>query len=150
MAAAHGPEGDFENAELAAILAHQLRGEVIFELQGLGEGSADLPADCLAIESFHELFHQPEPPLELLRLTKDYAKRLIIHPDSGLLTEVARVLYFASIASALVHYRQKITHLTEQEVRDGIRWCLDQPWMHPSLEPIFIDALPFLENDQRP
>ncbi len=59
-------------------------------------------AQSLLLKSFLDLFHHPVPPMELLTLTKDFAKANMDHPDSSLPNEVAAALYYTSIAAALV------------------------------------------------
>ena len=42
---------------------------------------------------------------------------------------IASVLYFASIAAALVRCRRRITGLTNDDLVVGFRWMLAQPWL---------------------
>src|SRR5690349_17342750 len=76
MAAADGPDGAWRPEELGAILAHQLRTPVEFELDGLElpAHAAQTPPDLASVHTFRELFQRSKPPLELLRMTKDFAK----------------------------------------------------------------------------
>jgi hypothetical protein len=79
--------------------------------------------------TFGELFQHERPPLELLRLAKDFAKAAQANPGSAIPKEVAWVLYYLSIATALVRLRQRITHLSDVELRQGFDWVLAQSWV---------------------
>ena len=56
----------------------------------------------LLLKSFGDLLHHPNPPLELLRLTKDFAKACRLSRSGPLPREIATLLYFASIIVAWV------------------------------------------------
>lgn len=52
--------------------------------------------------SFGDLLSHPNPPEELLKATKDFAKTCRLGPHKTLPPEIASALYYASIAAALV------------------------------------------------
>ena len=114
--------------ELAAIFRHQMAAPVVFDLESLGTAKARRLANLtaaqgLVLKSFADLFQHNSPPLELLQLTKDFAKRNRDQPESVLPTEIATLLYFASIAAALVHRGERITRLSNSELRGGFEWA---------------------------
>ena len=120
--------------ELSAILDHQLSAAVQFDLRGLDEPAASklralTEARGLLGASFADLLHHPDPPVELLQLTKLFAKACGSHPDSPLPREIAQVLYFVSIAVAMMRYETMITALGEDALRSGLTWVIDQPWV---------------------
>ena len=83
--------------ELKAIFEHQMSAPVQFDLAGLKDGRAGVlraltEAEGLLIRSFRDLLLHPNPPLELLQLTKQFAKAYASHPDSPLPNELAKVL----------------------------------------------------------
>ena len=66
-------------AELAAILKHQLSAPIQVDLTAMEQRLAArlrlaAGAQGLLLKSFGDLLHHPNPPLELLKLTKDFAK----------------------------------------------------------------------------
>src|ERR1041385_31373 len=135
--AAEGVGGDWQPGELAGILTHQLRAPVEFETRVSGAAPETHPR----IQTFQKLFASPQPPLELLQLTKDFAKAHYAHPESGLFKEVAATLYFAAIALALIYHQTRISKLDDGALRAAFAWCVGQPWMHPALVRLFQRAL---------
>lgn len=120
--------------ELAAVFRHQMGAPVMVDL-----GSFDAPtaarirslsdAQGLLLKSFGELFRHPAPPVELLELTKDFAKLNLDHPESGLPTEITTALYYSSIAVALVRLDTRISQLKDADLRRGLLWVAAQPWV---------------------
>jgi hypothetical protein len=132
--------------ELAAIFRHQMSAPVMVDLGGFDAPTALRlktlsEAQGLLLKSFGELFHHPAPPVELLELTKDFAKLNLDHPDSTLPSEVAAALYYTSIASALVRLDTRITQLKDAELRRGLRWTREQPWTDPETKDLAAKAL---------
>jgi hypothetical protein len=67
--------------------------------------------------------------LELLELTKDFAKANMDHAQSSLPGEVAAALYYTSIAAALVRLDTRITRLPDADLRRGLLWTSEQAWL---------------------
>ena len=120
--------------ELGAIFRHQMAAPVIVDLGGFDPATALRlkslsEAQGLVLKSFAELFHHPAPPLELLQLTKDFAKLNLDHPESCLPPEIAAALYYVGIATALVRLDQRISQLSDADLRRGLSWVRDQTWV---------------------
>ena len=81
------------------------------------------------LKSFGDLFAHPHPLVELLELVKDFAKEHRTDAESPLPREVATVLYYASIAVALVRCGHRITRHDDTTLRQGFQWCIDQAWV---------------------
>jgi hypothetical protein len=79
--------------------------------------------------------------LELLTLAKDFAKANMDHPESSLPQEVAAALYYTSIATALVRLEARISQLKDDELRRGLLWAKDQPWVDAPTREILVDAI---------
>src|SRR5580698_754730 len=65
--------------ELGAIFRHQMSAPVLVDLGGYDPGTAGRlktlsDAQSLLLKSFSDLFHHLAPPLELLELTKNFAR----------------------------------------------------------------------------
>src|SRR4051812_6588394 len=83
-------EGEFHNwgeEELDLMLLHQLAAPLQFDIElASGELAKKLMDYCAAGNSlpnrFCDLLHSPTPPIELLDLTKQFAKANRGHPDS--------------------------------------------------------------------
>jgi hypothetical protein len=132
--------------ELAAIFRHQLSAPILVDLGGFDAASAArlkmlAEAQSLVLKSFSDLLLHPAPPIELLSLTKDFAKANMDHPDSALPREVAAVLYYASISAALVHRGERISQLKDAELTRGMGWAKDQPWIDKQIAQLIVQAL---------
>jgi hypothetical protein len=131
--------------ELAAIFRHQMSAPVLVDLGGYDPGTAARlkklgDAQSLLLKSFADLFHHPTPPLELLQLTKDFAKANMDHPESSLPGEVAAALYYASIAAALVRLNARITRLPDADLRRGLLLTRQQPWLDAETQQLLLQA----------
>jgi hypothetical protein len=137
--------------ELGAIFRHQLSAPIFVDLSGLDSRAAarlKLLADAqsLVLKSFSDLLLHPAPPVELLSLTKDFAKANMEHPESSLPKEVAAVLYYATISAGLVHRDERITQLANADLERGLRWAKDQPWVDKQIQQLLVQALNKLSN----
>src|SRR5689334_5650423 len=88
LALAAGKPDPWLPQELRAVLAHELAKPVRFDLSTLESGVAAqvkalAEADGLVLKSLAELLLHPRPPVELLRLVKDFAKAHQAHPESS-------------------------------------------------------------------
>lgn len=97
-------------------------------------------AQC-AVGSFHDLLQHPHPPLELLRETKDMAKEWHLDPGSPLPPEICLVLYYGSIVAALVRHNERITRLSDDDLRGGASWVIRQPWVDSATRGLFLKGL---------
>jgi hypothetical protein len=131
--------------ELGAIFRHQMSAPVLVDLGGYDPGTALRlkrlsDAQSLLLKSFADLFHHPAPPLELLELTKDFAKANMDHAESSLPGEVAAALYYTSIAAALVRLDARISRLPEAELRRGLLWTREQAWLDEDTKQLLLQA----------
>jgi hypothetical protein len=120
--------------EICAIWRHQLKTELEFDLGGLdGAAAAQLAALTTAPESraatFGDLLFHPSAPLPLLELVKEFGKAHSAHPESLLPREVAMALYYSAIAAALVRHSRRISSLSDETLRAGMRQVLERPWL---------------------
>ena len=148
----HGGERHWEPNELGAILRHQLGCPVRFDLDVLGprlaaQATAVTEARGLLLKSFGDLIFHPDPTIELLKLTKEYARACRAHPDSLIPSEVATALYYAAIVAARLRCGARITELDDATVRQGIEWLIRQPWIEPSLRTFFEHGLAAFPHD---
>jgi hypothetical protein len=140
--------------ELAAIFRHQLTAPVLVDLGRFDVGTAAklkglTDSQGLLLKSFSELFHHPTPPLELLALTKDFAKANMNHPESALPGEVATAIYYLSIATAAVRLGERISQLTDADLRRGYAWTCAQHWVDPETKRLLLNAIECLPAGER-
>ncbi len=124
--------------ELGAILRHQLATPLYIGLAYLDPSEArriekQASTGDLLLTSLHDLLYSEAPPLTLLMAAKSYAKRSRLGCGAMLPKEVASVLYFASIAVALVRCQEPISSLSTERVLMGLGWSLGQTWLDAEL-----------------
>lgn len=139
-------------AELAAILKHQLSAPIQVDLASLEQRLASqlrlsAASQGLLLKSFGDLLHHPNPPVELLKLTKDFAKACRLTREGPLPREIATVLYFASIVVAMLRCRRRITRLADADLRRGVEQCLAQAWLDAPTRQLFEDGLKALRGN---
>ncbi len=133
-------------SELAAILKHQLSAPIRVDLATMEQRLASqlrltAASQGLLLKSFGDLLHHSNPPLELLKLTKDFAKACRLSRGGPLPREIATVLYFASIVVAMVRCQRRITRLEDAEIRNGVKQCLAQNWLDTTTRQLLEDGL---------
>jgi len=125
-------ESSWQPAELGQILAHQLDTPV-------REALAD-DSDATAQTTIRALLLDPPPSPDLLGRLKRFAKAATVSAENGLPTDVATVLYVATI---VVGQRSghAFTKLDATELRERVEWCARRSWLDPTLREIFVDYL---------
>jgi hypothetical protein len=146
MAAGRERDRLWRTDELAAILRHQMSAPVLVDLGGFDPRTAARlkhlsQAQSLVLRSFADLFRHPSPPVEVLELVKDFAKANMDHPESCLPREIAAVLYYLSIAAALVRLGTRITHLSDADVKQGLLWAKRLAWLDADTRKLLGQAL---------
>lgn len=139
--------------ELAAIFRHQMSAPMLVDLGSFDAATATRlktlsDSQGLLLKSFADLFHHPAPPLELLRLVKNFAKANIDHPDSGLPGEVASALYYSSIAAALARLGVRISQLSDADLLRGFHWLDEQAWLDEKTRSLLAEARKRLSGGQ--
>ncbi|HOW72222.1 MAG TPA: hypothetical protein PKY77_16605 [Phycisphaerae bacterium] len=120
--------------ELAAMFRDQIQAPIEFDLGGLPSETAlrsrlAATGRGLLLRSFADLFNHPHPPLELLDLTRRFAKAHQSQRDAGLPAEIPLMLYYTSIAAALVRCGERISSLNNADLAEGLDWAADQRWI---------------------
>ena len=121
------------------IMLHQLAAPLGPDL-ALLIAHAEETLSGVSIRTFGDLLLHPSPPVPALTLVKDFAKQLSENARFAYPRPVATMLYYASICAAWLHARTKITHLSETEIRKGVRWALKQTWLPEPLRPLFAES----------
>jgi hypothetical protein len=138
LAAALGIGSDnaclWEPNELAAMFRDQMDSAVVFDLESYDKNLTAklkclMSAQGLLVRSFGDLLRHPHPPLDLLQVTKDFAKRNRDSQESLIPPEIADALYFLAIAAALVKCGERITRLADVPLQNGFVWVEAQAWI---------------------
>jgi hypothetical protein len=145
MGVGSDPAGLWQTEELGEVLRHQLESPLEFQILGVDQ---DLVEELRAkwasdppIETFGQLFNHPDPPIEFLELTKQYAKASRVHSDGPLPEEVAVVLHLLTIVVAMTKCGKRITRLDDQGLGFGLAWALDQAWLDESTRALLATGL---------
>jgi len=135
--------------DLVAMLRHQMAAPLHFDLSSVELNAAGAKArdENLAgavkqrINSFKDLLFHPEPPLDLLRLSKDFFKRRVKTCKKGSPEwQIAYLFYLLSILAASAR-RESISTLTAAELRKGVRWVLAREWVDARTKAFVVGAL---------
>jgi hypothetical protein len=141
--------------ELAAVFRHQMTAPVAVDLGALDAARAAQlkilsDAQGLLLKSFGDLFRHPTPPVELLQMTKEFAKLNLDHPESVLPREIATVLYYTSIAAALARLDARISLLPDADLRRGMSWVKHQTWVDGETRALMEHAMEKLDRTPNP
>jgi hypothetical protein len=144
-------QASWSEQDLQAIFGHQWSTPLSVDLGGLDESLAErvktlATAQGLLLRSFGDLLRHPNPPVALLELSKEFAKRSLYSPCPTIPHDVARVLYFTSIAAALSHCDRKISTLTDAEIATGIRWALSCEWVTDDARTVLESGLAVVQD----
>jgi hypothetical protein len=132
------------NADLASILRHQLASPLTCDL-GRVAPEAVLTSLLSSVpgplSSFADLLAHPAPPLEMLRLAKDFAKGADASVDAPLPEPVASLLYYAAIAGAMLRHSARISSLDAASLRRAVEWTRRQVWVDEQLRQVIVAGL---------
>jgi hypothetical protein len=135
-------ERELHADELQAILTELLEQPITIELTGSGPGFASrlktlASAQNLLLKGFGDLLSHPRPPLELLEISKEFAKTQMAMPESSWPVPVSHVLYLATICVAKLRCGATITQLDDASQIAAIEWAIEQPWVSETLRCLF-------------
>ncbi|MCX8155313.1 MAG: hypothetical protein N3J91_02470 [Verrucomicrobiae bacterium] len=139
----------WRDEELAAILQYQLNRALEEDLGPLPENARESmrqaePGLGGGGQTFGFWLHHAHPPVELLRSIKQFAKASHGNPLSGLPPKVSLVLYYLSLAVALVRCKTRITSLSNEELKVGFDQLANASWVDPASRAIFEQAWLYL------
>jgi hypothetical protein len=138
-------ENLWTTGEMGAVLQHQLAAPAERELRSVDPGLACEFTQYTrmhdeGIESFGDLFRHPSPPLELLKLTKAFAKASRRDRNNALPKELCGLLYFLCIALAMIRCEERITSLPDAQIKKGLQWAIGREWIKPDMQEILREA----------
>ena len=90
-------------------------------------------ANSLGDRSLGEVLLNPQSDIDLLQAIKECSKTLSCSLDSKTETVLARTLYFAALAGALVHHDTKITQLPYETLAESLALLTEKGWMAQEL-----------------
>lgn len=133
---------------LRAILNEQMKSARASARLGTGpttSGTSSLLRKQPLFRHFYvRLISDPGPSLELLKLIRDFAKEQ--RQQASEWEELLALLYYGSIAAALVGYRHRITTMSNESLRKGLQYYSHQASLDAAARNLFARALGVLEE----
>lgn len=96
--------------------------------------------DSLADEPIDKLINNPNTGVALLRKVKDYGRKLSENAASEAEYQVANIIYYAAIASALVFHGRRITKFSYKNLEKYLRRFNKENWIPKVLLGLFKKA----------
>lgn len=94
----------------------------------------------LANKPLGEVLTDPKTDADLLVAVKDYVKKLCSSVVSPSGSPIALTIYYAAIASSLVHHNQKISQHSYESLRQSFTELSQKKWMVSELAELFSRA----------
>jgi hypothetical protein len=136
---------DIPAHELEAMWRHQLKAPLLFDLNAYAPNTESITqmthADERTLETFGDLLADSHPPADLLRLVKEFAKSESSGDEPALPKVIGSALYYAAIVAARVRCGQRISGLSDAELRRGLEWAGQQTWLDSRTRGFFASAL---------
>lgn len=95
---------------------------------------------ALAGEPIGKLLQAPKTDIAIIKMTKDYARRLSASAKSEAEHHAANTIYYAAIAHALVRHDLKITKLSYQDLLESFCQLSKEDWIPKNLCELFAGA----------
>ncbi len=134
-------------SDLSEILSHQLRSSLLFDLEKFGSldparlaEARELMTDA-DLTTFGGILRHPNPPLELLRLIKDFGKAAAARSDGPVPREVGCMLYYAAIVTALSRHGVRLTSMDDADLTKCLVWASRESWIDTFLRDLFDKTL---------
>ena len=139
----------WDSDETRAIWQHQLHAPLEADLSTLDSPHAAeirslAESQPFLSQSFAEFFEQAHPPIGLLKLIKEFAKRTLNDSEDAQLKAVATALYYGSYATGLTRCGSKIGTQDDDELERGFKWGLKQTWLDEGTKGLMLSALKLL------
>ena len=91
--------------------------------------------------SFSQLILNPDTDLRVLKRIKDFTKEWQKKAASDLERDVLAAIYYAAIASALVHHGQRITSFSRDTLKKTFSSLITKNWLTGDLKALFKKAI---------
>lgn len=139
LEATESGKSGWRDDELAEVFEHQLSAGLRDDL-GLFFENVDGEVVRSGYTTFGDVLTAGHPPVALLRMIRQFAKKLSAQPDH-VPGDVALALYYAAIAAAQVRAGASITSMDREDILRGYAWAHDQAWLPACLRVLFEQAL---------
>lgn len=96
--------------------------------------------DALAGESIGKLLQDPKTDITIIRMIKDYGRKLSERAESETEHHVANTLYYAAIAHALIFHKLMITKFSYEDLEQSFDRLSKESWIPENLLGLFAEA----------
>jgi hypothetical protein len=100
---------------------------------------------ALAGEPIGKLLLDPKTDIAIIRMTKDYGRKLSVAAESEAAHHAANTIYYAAIAHALVRHDLKITKLSYKDLLESLCQLSQENWIPRSLRELFAETSKYCE-----
>lgn len=100
---------------------------------------------ALAGEPIGKLLQDPKTHITIIRMAKDYGRKLSTQAKTEAEHHAANTIYFAAIAYALVHHNLKISKYSYKDLHQAFRQLSEQEWIPRNLCGLFKKACQYCE-----
>jgi hypothetical protein len=101
---------------------------------------------ALSGEPVGKLLENPTTDIKLIRMIKDYGRKLSAYAESEAGHHVSNTIYYAAIAHALVHHNTKITNYSFENLKVFFNQLSNENWMPNTLSSLFSKANKYCET----
>ena len=134
-----------DDEEIADLLQNQLTAAlpkdlVLFDSLLMMMGRLGCDTRALAGKSLGEILLESKSDIGLLQAVKDSTKEMSCRSVSDAQSGVAIALYYASLASSVVHHSKKITQYSYEALAESFASLAETKWMAPQLARLFARA----------
>lgn len=95
---------------------------------------------ALAGEPIGKLLQDPKTDISIIRMTKDYGRKLSTTYESEAEHHTANTIYYAAIAYALIYHNLKITKLSYEDLQKSFSQLSKEGWIPNNLRDLFTKA----------
>ena len=101
----------------------------------------------LAEKPFGELLTDPNTDIVAIRKIKGFGKKMVGAANSEAEHDVAAVVYYAAIASALLFHNQRITKFSHDSLESSFSALAEHTWLTPDLADLFKKCIQYLSQE---
>lgn len=96
--------------------------------------------EALAGEPIGKLLQDPKTDIAIIRMIKDYGRKLSTHANSEDEHHASNTIYYAAIAHALVYYDLRITKFSYKDLQHSFCHLSQEKWIPEGLLGLFTKA----------
>ena len=101
--------------------------------------------EILAGEPIGKLLQDPKTDITIIKIIKDYGRKLSTQANSEAEHHVSNTIYYAAIAHALVFYNMRITKFSFKDLQLSFCRLSQEKWIPKKLLDLFSEALKYCE-----